>query len=569
MGSVGQMADASVSDGQTLGKCCRVWLPDSVLPAGKDLHAAIEGDNRINFTHLRRKFPHVKFRLSGEASLSLPPWKRLQVVAICENPYDLEPVAVEVIDLAETACDIVSEKLGMGVEQVQDAFEAIRVEKHDTKLAAPMADPAASATAVLAAASVATAAAFAGRSTVSGLVGKAGARVLAAPPGATTKAAPPPAPTSLPAPVPVACPQPPPIGTQATTSVAASHGASTVPSAVIVIGDDPPGDAKRLRAAKSADAQTTGSASCGLVGLLQAADAANLDPVRVASQKQKSMTATKSAPPAPRSGTKPVEVPLTAAGNGSEGVSTSAACKVSDAQVRDNGNGVAGRTAPKDAVDVEKLPVVAPETDMPPPPSGRKRDNGVPETTPYSRRKRAKTGKLAPEEPTALETEPPAPREESDSSSQSSGSSSDSDFGLSSTSEEELPESKVSLAGAKLYKLGEPVCGVIASWVAGSQEPSPLAQRLDIDLRVTLDRCRDHAASFTDRTTVWRLSVAGRKGKARYAALSDYFTAKRRVGLAETPSYAVYIVPPDTAYLKELGLPMTKYILGLQVPWAD
>ena len=56
---------------------------------------------------------------------------------------------------------------------MQDAFEAIRVEKHDTKLAAPMADPAASATAVLAAASVATAAAFAGRSTVSGLVGKA------------------------------------------------------------------------------------------------------------------------------------------------------------------------------------------------------------------------------------------------------------------------------------------------------------------------------------------------------------------------------------------------------------
>lgn len=126
---------------QPVGRCCRVWLPDAVLPAGERLRATLEGTDGSNFMHLRRKHRSTKFSVFGTASLALPPWKRLQVVALCVDQVTLEKVEADVLDLVETACDVVADTLGLSDEQVQQAFEDIRVERHDMKL--PLVAPAA------------------------------------------------------------------------------------------------------------------------------------------------------------------------------------------------------------------------------------------------------------------------------------------------------------------------------------------------------------------------------------------------------------------------------------------
>merc|ERR1719401_1707124 len=115
----------------TPGKSCRIWLPDVVLPAGERLRAALEGANGANIAHLRRKHPGAKFIVKGAASPALPPWKRLQVVVHCGDQCILDKVAADVLDLAETACDIVADTLGLTDDQVQQAYDDIRVEKSE------------------------------------------------------------------------------------------------------------------------------------------------------------------------------------------------------------------------------------------------------------------------------------------------------------------------------------------------------------------------------------------------------------------------------------------------------
>merc|ERR1740121_2254046 len=159
------------------GKKLRVWLPDIVLPAGDRLRAAIEGDGGVNFVHLRRKHPAATFRLFGAANVTVPPWKRLQVIAQCPSGCSVEAVESDVLDLAETACDIVADGLGLTDDQVQQAFEEIRVERSDVKVAPPKASTEAEAAAKR------LAAAFAGEAA-------SRAAAVAPPEGSTCKAPP-------------------------------------------------------------------------------------------------------------------------------------------------------------------------------------------------------------------------------------------------------------------------------------------------------------------------------------------------------------------------------------------
>mmetsp|Transcript_62485 Transcript_62485/g.116117 ORF Transcript_62485/g.116117 Transcript_62485/m.116117 type:complete len:472 (-) Transcript_62485:3-1418(-) len=128
-----------------VAKCCRVWLPDLVLPCGDRLRGALEGTNGSNFAFLRKKYSdNMKFSIYGKASLDMPPWKRLQIVAMGTDPNLMSKVEQDLVDLAETACDVVADSLGLTEEQIQKAFEEIRVEHHDMHPGSMAPKPAAS-----------------------------------------------------------------------------------------------------------------------------------------------------------------------------------------------------------------------------------------------------------------------------------------------------------------------------------------------------------------------------------------------------------------------------------------
>lgn len=114
--------------------------------------------------------------------------------------------------------------------------------------------------------------------------------------------------------------------------------------------------------------------------------------------------------------------------------------------------------------------------------------------------------------------------------------------------------------------MGQLCCDVIARYVDGNQKPGALAASLQIDQRSTIERCREHKEWGGKLTTIWRFSLAAKRGQAAYDALASYFVAKQRVGLVEVPGYTIYVVPPDEKYLKALGLAASKYILAVQVP---
>lgn len=121
-------------------------------------------------------------------------------------------------------------------------------------------------------------------------------------------------------------------------------------------------------------------------------------------------------------------------------------------------------------------------------------------------------------------------------------------------------------AKVKLYKMGEFCCNIVANYVKGKETADPLQTKLHIDQRTKIGHCRSHMERAGPLATVWHYSAADRRDCAAYDALCDYFVEKQRVGLVQTPSYYVYIVPPTEKYLKELSLPTSNFVVGLQIP---
>merc|ERR1719240_468930 len=118
----------------------------------------------------------------------------------------------------------------------------------------------------------------------------------------------------------------------------------------------------------------------------------------------------------------------------------------------------------------------------------------------------------------------------------------------------------------KLYKMGEFCCNIVANYVKGNENPEQLQPKLQIDQRTKIDHCRSHMERAGPLATVWHFSAADRRDCIVYDALCDYFVEKQRVGLVQTPTYYVYIVPPTEKYLKDLRLPTSNFVVGLQIP---
>jgi len=126
---------------------------------------------------------------------------------------------------------------------------------------------------------------------------------------------------------------------------------------------------------------------------------------------------------------------------------------------------------------------------------------------------------------------------------------------------EEVPKAKL-----KLYKMGEFCCNIVANFVKGNEAPLSMSKKLQIDQRTKIDHCRSHMERAGELATVWHFSAADRKDCGAYDALCDYFVEKVRVGLVQTPTHYVYIVPPTDTYLKELQLPQSNFVVGIQIP---
>lgn len=111
---------------------CRVWLPDIVLAAGAKLKEALAGPGGANIDHLKRKHNGLKFSVKGQPSTDLAPWRRLHVVVQGTDQKRLAKAEKDLVDLCETACDVAADVLGLTDDQVQDAFDGIRVERQDS-----------------------------------------------------------------------------------------------------------------------------------------------------------------------------------------------------------------------------------------------------------------------------------------------------------------------------------------------------------------------------------------------------------------------------------------------------
>eukprot|EP00933_Yihiella_yeosuensis_P080009 TRINITY_DN93412_c0_g1_i1.p1 TRINITY_DN93412_c0_g1~~TRINITY_DN93412_c0_g1_i1.p1 ORF type:complete len:657 (+),score=182.34 TRINITY_DN93412_c0_g1_i1:81-2051(+) len=135
-----------------------------------------------------------------------------------------------------------------------------------------------------------------------------------------------------------------------------------------------------------------------------------------------------------------------------------------------------------------------------------------------------------------------------------------------SRNEVEASEQPEKLKKIKLYKMGEMCCNIVPNFVKGKENTDSLLGKLQIDQRTKIDHCKAHLERAGQLATVWHFSAADRRDCAAYDALCDYFVEKQRVGLVQTPSYYVYIVPPTEKYLKELNLPASNFVVGLQIP---
>lgn len=130
----------------------------------------------------------------------------------------------------------------------------------------------------------------------------------------------------------------------------------------------------------------------------------------------------------------------------------------------------------------------------------------------------------------------------------------------------EEPQAPSDKARVKLFKMGEFVCNCVATFVQGNEDSDPLVPHLQIDQRTKVDHCRSHMEKAGALVTTWHFSAADRRDCAAYDALCDYFVEKQRVGLVQTPSYYIYIVPPTKEFLGSMKLPESNFVVGLQIP---
>jgi len=555
-----------MSHGTGAPNCCRLWLPDAILVAGETLHTALLGSTTSNFAHLQKKYPHIHFHVRGTASLALPPFQRLHVEAQCNDPNLLGNVETDLVDLVETACDVAADSIGLSDDQVQDVFEMIRVERCIIDAGLPPQTWAPQA------------------------YGLPQERLC---PGAMAKRLP--QKRQLPVVQPTA-PFCPPALPQASLSAPISQAHVAGMSA-------PPANGSQARAVAppsdvSAPKQKRARGSRGPWGQAIAKDTAaawmnrpqdrgdldepstpemDLDEEDFAVQLGLAFAAVEP----PRADQAEAETPAAP----SSEVATAASKKPRAAKSAPTkpppgtplaapADAAAPQEVPKAAGDATPAAVPVAPQQAPPAATSSQEEASQGKAPAASVRQ-----KLPPVPVFEAPLKTAGDEVDEGSSSGSSSGSEDEDEGEEEEdmeADEEVEaegETKEGAEGSiipaegrrcRLFKLGEFCCNVSAGLVSGCKEHQELLERFDIDQRIKVDRCRLHLEQAGDQVTVWEFTVAGNKNRAPYKALCDYFVGKDRVGLVDTPSYYMYVVPPGDKF--QLGPLKSKSLVGIQVP---
>jgi len=554
------------------------------------LRAALEGVGGANFVHLRGNHPGATFRVFGAANPALPPWKRMQVVAQCQSTLDLDKVEADVLDLAETACDVVADGLGLSDEQVQQAFEDIRVERSEIKLAPSKAAGlgafsgggalgsgarvAPAVAAELGIASKARPTLAAGSSSKAGLQRQQ-------PVHASLPQAPrvPTAAKSMPQGPPPPPPKPPREGGQ---KVAAKQRPKAAAAANMPQGLAEPARAGAPpHAASSVGPLSARSAAAALGAQVAAGMPAPREPAIAKSRPTGEMP--------------PPELPPTKKRKKQPGSETIVAGEVlKQTPAPREPPAVTPVVTPKS----QSMPAVAPTPGMvgeaaAPPPTAAKATPKPAGVAPTPAGTTPEADDTEDNEDSSEDSAEEGEEEDEASDSSSSGEEDEdedddeevmpsadgaagtslSSGGAAASSGENGEKGAASFAPIKvrLSKLGEFCCDVFACFAGGNPTPDLLAPSLSIDQRAKLDHCKEHLDFAGDLVTVWILTATTKRQAKGMGALCEYFVCKERVGMVVTPAYSVYMVPPEAAFLEKLGLASKNFarpgcLLALQVP---
>lgn len=115
---------------------------------------------------------------------------------------------------------------------------------------------------------------------------------------------------------------------------------------------------------------------------------------------------------------------------------------------------------------------------------------------------------------------------------------------------------------------------VSLSFVLSLRSPFRRPSVLDVNQRANLDRLQTHlrrgayqsssptsstsdgggGSSSNARYSVWQLGADTRLDSRQYDELCDYFINKERVGLLESSTQAIYMVPPNPKYIRPLNV---------------
>ncbi|EPR61362.1 hypothetical protein TGGT1_206670 [Toxoplasma gondii GT1] len=133
-------------------------------------------------------------------------------------------------------------------------------------------------------------------------------------------------------------------------------------------------------------------------------------------------------------------------------------------------------------------------------------------------------------------------------------------------------ESGQLLMVCRVLKQGQRLCNMSAKFVRGDPSIRPPGV-LDVNQRANLDRLQTHlrrgrqggsaphsSGEGSLRYSIWQLGADTRQDSRQYDELCDYFINKERVGLLESPSQAIYMVPPNPKYIKPLDLPDANFM---------
>jgi len=122
-----------------------------------------------------------------------------------------------------------------------------------------------------------------------------------------------------------------------------------------------------------------------------------------------------------------------------------------------------------------------------------------------------------------------------------------------------------------LFKMSEFCCDSSIEFIFGNPEMKHQFSaggivRLDIDQRTKVENLASHKDKNKDKVAYWRICPATVEAEQRFDELFRYFVQRDRVGLVQTTTAHVYIVPPDPTYLSKLNLAEAGYAYAIQIP---